>query len=116
MVNPPKEGDDSYLSDKEEKLTIHNNMKERGFLLYETFSKLEGIKCQKPQGAMYLFPSLLLPKRALEEAQKLNLLPDEFYCLRLLEATGICTFPGSGFGQVNGTWHLRTTFLAPGAK
>ena len=116
MVDPPKEGDDSYLSDKEERLTIHNNMKERGFLLYETFSKLEGIKCQKPQGAMYLFPSLLLPKRALEEAQKLNLLPDEFYCLRLLEATGICTVPGSGFGQVNGTWHLRTTFLAPGTK
>ncbi|KAK5780985.1 alanine transaminase ALT2 PWA37_001897 [Arxiozyma heterogenica] len=116
MVDPPKEGDDSYQLDRTERLTIHNNMKERGFLLYEIFSKLEGINCQKPQGAMYLFPTLLLPKKALEEAKKLNLLPDEFYCLRLLEATGICTVPGSGFGQVDGTWHVRTTFLAPGTK
>lgn len=116
MVNPPLPGDDSYELDKQERLTIHNNMKERGFLLYETFSKLEGIQCQKPQGAMYLFPSLILPDKALKEAKRLGLLPDEFYCLRLLEATGICTVPGSGFGQKDGTWHVRTTFLAPGTQ
>lgn len=34
-----------------------------------------------------------------------------FYCLRLLEATGISTVPGSGFGQAEGTLHLRTTIL-----
>ena len=28
----------------------------------------------------------------------------------LLDATGICTVPGSGFGQ-EGRWHIRTTFL-----
>ncbi|CAL9730147.1 hypothetical protein MOUN0_I07712 [Monosporozyma unispora] len=116
MVDPPQPGEDSYELDKNERLTIHNNMKERGFLLYETFSKLEGIQCQKPQGAMYLFPALLLPQKALEEAKRLNLLPDEFYCLRLLETTGICTVPGSGFGQAEGTWHVRTTFLAPGTQ
>ncbi len=42
--------------------------------------------------------------------------PDEFYCQELLENTGICTVPGSGFGQVPGTYHLRTTFLAPGTE
>ncbi|CRK09732.1 hypothetical protein BN1708_002255 [Verticillium longisporum] len=41
---------------------------------------------------------------------------DEFYCLRLLEATGICVVPGSGFGQKEGTLHFRTTFLAPGTE
>ena len=116
MVDPPQPGEDSYELDKNERLTIHNNMKERGFLLYETFSKLEGIQCQKPQGAMYLFPALLLPKTAVDQQRILNLLPDEFYCLRLLETTGICTVPGSGFGQAEGTWHVRTTFLAPGTQ
>lgn len=34
-----------------------------------------------------------------------------FYCLKLLESTGISTVPGSGFGQKAGTFHLRTTIL-----
>jgi len=37
--------------------------------------------------------------------------PDAMYCLKLLESTGIVVVPGSGFGQVKGTWHFRTTFL-----
>ena len=42
--------------------------------------------------------------------------PDEFYCFRLLDATGICVVAGSGFGQKEGTLHFRTTFLAPGTE
>ena len=37
--------------------------------------------------------------------------PDAMYCLELLDATGIVVVPGSGFGQVDGTWHFRTTIL-----
>ena len=33
--------------------------------------------------------------------------PDAFYCFQMLEETGICTVPGSGFGQVEGTYHFR---------
>jgi aspartate/methionine/tyrosine aminotransferase len=29
----------------------------------------------------------------------------------MLDATGICVVPGSGFGQRDGTYHFRTTFL-----
>jgi len=36
-----------------------------------------------------------------------------FPCLSLLEETGICVVPGSGFGQRPGTLHFRTTFLPP---
>jgi aspartate/methionine/tyrosine aminotransferase len=36
---------------------------------------------------------------------------DDAYCLDLLEATGICVVPGSGFGQMPGTHHFRTTIL-----
>ena len=33
--------------------------------------------------------------------------------MALLEATGIVTVPGSGFKQVEGTFHFRTTILPP---
>ena len=32
------------------------------------------------------------------------------------ENIGICTVPGSGFGQAPATYHLRTTFLDPGTE
>jgi len=35
------------------------------------------------------------------------------YCMSLLEATGLCTVNGSGFGQKPGTHHLRIAFLPP---
>jgi aspartate/methionine/tyrosine aminotransferase len=36
---------------------------------------------------------------------------DTLYCLELISETGLCVVPGSGFGQVDGTWHFRTTIL-----
>lgn len=33
-----------------------------------------------------------------------------FYCMKLLEETGICVVPGSGFGQREGTYHFRYRF------
>ncbi|CAI4342631.1 ADQ_G0009770.mRNA.1.CDS.1 [Saccharomyces cerevisiae] len=116
MVKPPQPGDESYEQDHDERLKIFHEMRTRANLLYETFKELEGIECQKPQGAMYLFPRLVLPKKALCESERLGIEPDEFYCTSLLESTGICTVPGSGFGQRPGTYHVRTTFLAPGTK
>jgi alanine transaminase len=35
------------------------------------------------------------------------------YCLELLEETGICVVPGSGFGQKPHTYHFRMTILPP---
>lgn len=65
---------------------------------------------------MYLFPTITIPAKAQEQAQKEGRQPDEFYCFRLLDATGICVVPGSGFGQKEGSLHFRTTFLAPGTE
>jgi alanine transaminase len=65
---------------------------------------------------MYLFPTITLPERAIQAARAEERQPDEFYCLRLLDATGVCVVPGSGFGQEEGTFHFRTTFLAPGTQ
>ncbi|KAI9074134.1 hypothetical protein K1719_043905 [Acacia pycnantha] len=62
-------------------------------------------------GAMYSFPRIGLPPRAIEAAQQARKALDVFYCLKLLEVIGISTVPGSGFGQKEGEFHLRTTIL-----
>ena len=51
---------------------------------------------------MYLFPRIRLPPKAIEAALKLGKQPDEFYCSAMLESTGVCVVPGSGFGQKEG--------------
>ena len=56
---------------------------------------------------MYLFPTINLPEKAVKAAEEAGKKPDEFYCLQLLDATGICVVPGSGFGQKPNTLHFR---------
>ena len=43
--------------------------------------------------------------------QSLDQEPDFFYCLQLLEETGLCVVPGSGFVQKDDTYHFRYSFL-----
>jgi len=72
---------------------------------------MEGVTCNQPQGAMYAFPNIQLPERAVKFANSKGMEADLYYCLQLLEKTGIVVVPGSGFGQKPGTYHFRTTFL-----
>ena len=65
-----------------------------------------GIRCNEVTGAMYAFPRITLPPGV----------TDSEWCLALLEETGICVVPGSGFGQLPGTWHFRMTILPPMAQ
>lgn len=120
MVNPPREGDPSYETYKHETHQILRDMLKRAKLLHQGFSNMTDVSCQKPQGAMYLFPSLQFSEEKyptlFEKAKDNHLSIDELYCAELLENTGICCVPGSGFGQVPGTYHLRTTFLPPGTE
>ena len=83
--------------------------------LVEALNKLEGIVCNEAEGAMYVFPSIKLPDRAIAAAEAAGKAPDVFYALELLESTGIVVVAGSGFGQREGTYHFRTTFLPPEA-
>ncbi|KAI9148181.1 LOW QUALITY PROTEIN: putative alanine aminotransferase [Paramyrothecium foliicola] len=116
MVNPPQPGSPSYELYNEENSAIFNELKRRAYALYEAFKEMEGIECGEPQGSMYLFPTIHLPAKAAEAAAKEGRKPDEFYCLRMLDATGVCIVAGSGFGQAEGTLHFRITFLAPGTE
>lgn len=80
-------------------------------MVADTFNSFEGFKCNTVQGAMYAFPQITIPPKAIEAAKQANQIPDVFYAFQLLENTGICIIPGSGFGQIPGTFHFRTTIL-----
>ncbi|KAJ4814609.1 Alanine aminotransferase 2 [Rhynchospora pubera] len=111
VMNPPKVGDESYESYMAEKDGILQSLARRAQALEEAFNSMEGVTCNKAEGAMYLFPRIHLPQKAIDAAKAVNKAPDAFYAQRLLEATGIVVVPGSGFGQVPGTWHFRCTIL-----
>ncbi|KAK9868168.1 hypothetical protein WJX84_007601 [Apatococcus fuscideae] len=113
MVNEPKPGDTSYEKHVEEKGTTLASLIRRAHIMTDGFNKLEGVTCNFTEGAMYSFPRIRLPPKAIQAAKEAGKPADTFYCLALLEATGISTVPGSGFGQEEGTLHLRTTILPP---
>ncbi|XP_024368499.1 alanine aminotransferase 2 [Physcomitrium patens] len=111
VTNPPKPGDESYELFAEERDAILGSLGRRAKVLTEGMNKLEGVTCNAAEGAMYVFPRLDLPERALKAAGAVGMLADVFYTRRLLDATGVVMVPGSGFGQVPGTWHVRCTIL-----
>lgn len=114
MMNPPEAGDPSYDLYKEEVTRIFESLRRKSVKLSEAFNSFQGVTCNRSEGAMYLFPRITLPENAILEAQSRNMASaDVLYCFELLESTGICVVPGSGFGQQKGTLHFRTTFLPP---
>lgn len=115
-INPPKPNQPSYCLFMKEKNYILDHYKKRAKMIVKTFNKFHGLKCNDVQGAMYAFPNIKLSPKAIEAAKKVNQLPDVFYCFKLLESTGMCVVPGSGFGQQPGTYHFRTTILPPTHK
>ena len=112
MTRPPKEGEPSFELYNQEKTNILNQLKERSIMLSEELNNIPGIHCVRPQGAMYIFPNVTLPAKFVEEAAKKGKPADFFWAKRMLEEAGVCVIPGSGFGQKQGTYHFRTTFLA----
>ena len=116
MVNPPQPGDESYEQYNKEMTEGLESLKRRAHIMTDAFNSLEGVTCNFTEGAMYSFPCLHLPPKAIEAAKAAGKTPDTFYCLALLEETGIVTVPGAGFGQEPGTFHMRTTILPPEPK
>jgi aspartate/methionine/tyrosine aminotransferase len=121
MVAPPQPDDESYDLFIKEKDGILNELKAKSAILGTELNKIEGMSTEVPQGAMYAYVKFELPhKKGLdpkamseEERLKYEAKRDSEYCMSLLEETGICVVPGSGFGQMPGTLHFRTTILPP---
>ena len=55
----------------QQKDTVLSQLAEKGKMVSETFNAMEGITCNAVQGAMYAFPNIDLPKRAIEAAKVL---------------------------------------------
>jgi aspartate/methionine/tyrosine aminotransferase len=113
MVNPPQPGDESYEQFVKEESDIFEGLKRRSKALVDGLNAVDGITCNNAEGAMYAFPNVTLPPKAIEYAGKHDMTPDTLYALSLLDETGICVVPASGFGQKEGRYGFRTTFLPP---
>merc|ERR1712042_375520 len=111
VVNPPRPGEPSYESWLAQKDGTLASLARRAKLVADTLNSIEGFTCNVVQGAMYAFPQIHLPPKAIAAAQEAGQAPDVFYAFSLLESTGICVIPGSGFGQLPDTYHFRTTIL-----
>merc|ERR1712187_1055869 len=107
MVTPPKEGDPSYALFKQETDGILNGLKQRARLLTEGLNSIPGISSRAIQGAMCVFAKVEIPQKAIDHARQQGVAADEFWCIQLVEQTGIGCVPGSGFGQKHGTYHFR---------
>lgn len=116
VMTPPTETEAAFSQFAREKDTILSSLGRKAEMLVKGFNELEAVECNVTEGAMYVFPRLYLPKAAEAAAASEGLPADTFYATRLLEETGIVTVPGSGFGQVENTWHLRCTILPPEEK
>lgn len=103
LVSPPEPGDPSYELFRKERDSVIEELRQRAELLAKGLDTIPGYSCQPITGAMYAFPTISLPAGR----------SDREYCLALLERSGICVVPGSGFGQLPGTAHFRTTILPP---
>lgn len=121
MVAPPKPGDESYELYEKEKNGILADLKEKSEILGKGLKEIDGMITEVADGAMYAFVKFDLPhkkgvevdKMTEEERYAYDSKRDFDYCMALLEETGICVVPGSGFGQLPKTLHFRTTFLPP---
>ena len=116
MVKPPKPGDESFEQFYAEETEIFEGLKRKSQALVEGLNAVDGISCNPAEGAMYAFPAIELPDGAIHTAQAQDMSPDTLYALSLLEQTGICVVPASGFGQKAGRYGFRTTFLPPGEQ
>jgi len=120
MVKPPTAQDTApevYNQFKKEEEAIFNSLKYRAQIVTKFLKSMKNVTCNEVEGAMYAFPRIHLPPRAIEEAKARNISPDLLYTIEVLENTGIVLVPGSGFLQEPGTYHFRiTTLILPEEK
>ena len=90
------------LADKSHLVELVAKVTRRRDLTVRMLNEIPGIRCVKPRGAFYAFPSLDCPP---EE--------EEMLIADLIRETGVVVVHGGGFGQRPGTSHFRVVFLPP---
>ena len=56
----------------QEKSETLGSLKRRAELLVGALNRLEGVSCNAAEGALYAFPRITLPERAIAEAKRLG--------------------------------------------
>ncbi|XP_071346756.1 alanine aminotransferase 1-like isoform X2 [Trachinotus anak] len=107
MINPPQPGDPSYALYNTETQHIRTTLVHNVKRAVEVVNSLLGFCCQPVEGGAFAFPRVHLPPKAIEKAKEMGMKPDTFYCMRLLEESGVLASPGSEYGQKEGTYHIR---------
>jgi len=103
LVHRPRPGDPSFATWDRERREVLEALRTKAAMVGKGLDAVPGIHCNEVTGAMYAFPRIDLPPGV----------TDFEYCQALLEETGICVVDGTGFGQMPGTAHFRTTILPP---
>ena len=114
MVNPPKRGINSdEVCDlyQLEKKNILDNLKRKAKLTSDKLANTYKMSCNPMTGALYVFPRVHMTESAVKAARSVGAEPDSFYCVEMLNATGLMVVPGNGFRQKEGTYHFRMSNL-----
>ncbi len=83
---------------EEDYQSVYESLKYRAQSADEILNKMDHVTSNPIEGALYAFPQLHFPASFLKQAERENTPADVLFCLKLLEETGICVVPGSGFG------------------
>jgi len=90
MVKPPEEGEPSHALYCKERDGILDALRQKAKNCCRRSQRSGRDSVHIVAGAMYAFPQIQIPEGR----------TDDEYCMALLQKTGICLVPGSGFGQV----------------
>ncbi len=92
-IKPALEMDQSHIQ------TTLTELVKRNKITVEMLNDIPEISCVAPRAAFYAFPSLHIPDNDLD------------FVADLIRETGVVTVHGSGFGQKEGSKHMRVVFL-----
>ena len=93
-VKPALEGPNTHVAE------VNAKLRRRRDLLVEMVNAIPGWHCVPPRGAFYAFPKFEIPG-----------LDDLTLVREMIQQHGVVLVHGSGFGQKEGTQHVRIVFL-----
>ncbi|XP_077581073.1 alanine aminotransferase 2 [Stigmatopora nigra] len=113
MAKPPQPGDPSYPLYIQETESARSTLLDNVKRAQQVLNSLPAVSCQPIQGGAFAFPKLHLTDKAIRKAKEEGMQPDMFYCVRLLEETGLFVSPGCEYGQKEDTYHIRFCIMTP---
>lgn len=94
MVNPPKEGEESYPQWKDERAATLASLRRRAHTMTDAFNACEGISCNFTEGAMYSFPRLTLSPKVPLQLSAVGCDQEQLLCIGQIDSASPST-PGT---------------------